>query len=303
MASNEKIENRSLQDHRDSWGLLTYRRWRSASDKFEGGDTAHREGAFIFFSALTGGDMSYLRQWYHQIKLLLAHPIEKGVWRRHPDVGKWYGDWDRMSRDQATSLVVAMSILGLEDELEIFYGCLFRRGSFMTNSRHNGVYPFWHGLHDPRREKKWADKKPFYRRDFCGPEFWAIYWRFKIARRGWKYWWAYPLVWLGDVENLINSLIKVRWYGIDPDNADDNNHILISAHAQRVTETFILRLSRRYYFRRRPHAGDPYLKEYEVTNGPMSAMRKYYDGSAWNGDGASPPLDRLGEKVVNALGD
>jgi len=289
-----------MKDHRDAWGLLAFRRWNVTTDIFGGGDTIHREGAFIFFSALTGVNQTELEIRFSYIKATLRHPINKGLWRRHPDVLFWYGDWNRMSRDQAIALVLSMAALGLEEELEEFYWHLFKRGSFMTNTRHNGVYPPKHPKHNPKSEEKWIDKKiP----DLCGPQFWAIFWRFKIKRRGWKYWWAYPLVWCGDIANLVNSWIKVNSYGIDPKNSDDNNHIMMMSYAQRTCESPIARLSRRFYFNDRPFAGDPFVKEYEVTNGPMSAMRHYYDAAAWKGVGASPPIDRLAEPIVNSLGD
>ena len=295
------MKNRTFHDHRDKWDLLTFRLWREGQD-YEGGDTAHREGMWH------AGEAWQIKHYYNYFKIRdsfyesvikhLKHPTKKGIWRRHPDERYWYGDWDRMSRDQSHMIVHAMGALDLEEELNEFFRALAFRGSFMTNTRANGTYPKDHKLYHPDSKRVWKWKLP----DFCGPSFWNYLWRSKLSNNSWKVWLWIPIL-IGDLQTLFESLNKVLFYGKDPGNFDDPNHIGVLVYGQRLKETFIHKWARRIYFKYRPMANDPILKEYEVTNGPQSALRAYFDPMRWEGLGASPPHDRQWESLVSSLGD
>lgn len=318
------IENRTFEDHRDSWGLLTQRDWRDKHD-FDGGDTAHREGMWVSLVGMLDPERVFIRQYFKTvIQCHLQHPTKKGIWRRHPDIDNYfYGEWDRMSRDQIWEIVIAMAVIGMEKELDVFFWHLFKRGGFMTNTRRNGSDADNHGMryYSSAKDLSWWEALVLKHRipvfnvkkgwrnnnwkvpDFAGPEFWSIYFKYKIKKRGWKWMWSKVFVWIGELESLAGTMNKVHRYGKDPKNDDDSNHIMPHLYGKwSGTETFIGRFSRRYYFKNRPFAGEPNLNEYEVSNGPMLALRKYFDGNKWN-TSADPPLDRLAAPLVNAMGD
>lgn len=320
----QPIKNRTLEDHKDKFGLLTQRDWKGIHD-FDGGDTAHREGMLIALLVMLDPN-NHQKMWMHWVmttRKLLRHPVKKGLWRRHADTNYFYGDWDRFSRDQAWEITIAMAVLGSEQDLDDFYWGLFKRFGFTSNTRQNGATAKNHG------EKKWSTapdlkwweklvlkyKIPIisvnkhYRNyawklpDFAGPELWSVYFRFKMKKRPLLWFWARAFVWLGEIESLGNSLLKVNSYGKDRTNYDDTNHIMPVLYAKWMgNESWIAKKSRRYYFHNRPFAGEPIMLEYEVGNGPMSALRKYFDGNLRKRS-ASPPLDRLAEPLVNAMGD
>lgn len=291
--------------HRDKWGLLTFVTWANkGDDRYEGGDTAHREGMHAAGVAWTGTneEINHERTRFKAVIRMLQHPTKKGHWRRHPDESKWYGWWENMSRDQATMIVVALSALEMHKELDQFYWHLLLRGSFMTNSRHNGAYPEDHASYSPTFPKKWADKKPFWKRDLCGPDFWGVWIRHKIKHTKWGRRFLKPALKFLDWFGHLDTIAKLHYGQESPKNVDDSNFIAIKIHAQRTWETPKGREQRLRYFHGRAFAADPNMKEYEVTNGPASAMRLYFDGNVW-GIGASPPLDRLWKPLVDAMGD
>lgn len=309
MALDQTYKNRTFADHVDEHGLLTTRNWNTNAGilKFEGGDTAHREGMYILGLHLTGQSQDMQgRSLFQRMKMViekLRHPQKKGIWRRHPDESRWYGFWDRMSRDQLIPTVCALSVTGFDNYIDELFLSLFKRFSTTNYWRHNGTYPPDHPRYDAEWEKssghKWTDKKPF--GDICGPSFWALFWRHKINKRGWRYWWSYPLILLGDIETLVNSVIKIH-KSKSAGFSEDNNHIIQLIFGQHFAPTFVLTWARRLYFKKRRYAEDPVVKEYEVYNAPQSALRHYFDPLKWN-TLASPPLDKLYEPLVKGLGE
>lgn len=282
------IENRSFVDHVDRNGLLTQRNWTLKTHDYEGGDTSLWEFSYLFYSACKGANVDYhgnpLRDHLRRVMGLLKHPSIPGLWRRHCDETMWYGKWDRFSRDQATMLALTLSELGFDDELEELYEQIWDRWGFMTNTRHNGAID---------SDEKLAD--------FSGVEFFGILWRRRKTRGDGGLMNDLKIM-FADLQTFVDCLIKVYWYAKTSNNYDDSNQIGILINCQRNHETFLTRWARRIYFHKRPMAQDPNVKLYEVTNGPMSAMRAYFDPKKW-GNRADPPLDMLAESLVLKLGE
>ena len=150
----------------------------------------------------------------------------------------------------------------------------------------------------PKGYRNYAIKVP----DFAAFEFWSIYFKYKVKKRGGLWCLTFPLILLGELGGAGGAIQKVHFYGKNPKNDDDSNQAMVYVFNKFMHETFIAKWARRYYFRKRPFAAEPNLIEYEVSNGPMSALRQYFDGFK-DKAGAEPPLDKLALPLINALGD
>lgn len=272
-----------MKDYVDAYGLIA-----QAPPHRDGGDTAQREGMYISGLHWAGIQRDVrglkLRESY---KRVVAKLMRYGNGRRHSDENKWYGDWNRFSRDQAIAFLIGMFNVHLYvDALKFFLRHLTRGLLFMTNTRHNFQYKTKeeHLLKStPDVEWDYSWKLP----DLTGPEFWNIY------LRGFSPIWlpiwlvigfiynfsllefAYPylLMCLFDVEMLLSSIVKVCWYARTPSNDDDSNHIMVLLFSKRFT-TPISFLARKIY-RLRPRSAAPEVG-YQSTFGPQCALDSYF---------------------------
>ena len=237
--------------------------WQKYKDEFnlvkglqgDGGDSLQRFGTIsTLFMWLDN-----LRDWRGWgLYKGYAHDLAKfrcyanGKYKRHPDKRHWYGDCDRMSRDQATPLVVSLGVFGNKKLLWEFLWAHIKRLGFMTNTRNNGATKLNHGT----LYKVEADGTRIYWNynwklpDFTGPEFWGLY------IRGFNAWFLYPLLLLADLETLTGA-IKRRYEGLGVDD-DVLNHMIISEYSFRKFPTPISWLTKKV------NDNDELLKKLEV---------------------------------------
>jgi hypothetical protein len=197
----------------------------------DGGDACNRTCAAALCGIYCGVDVdvSFLKH--------LQNFIQPWLWRRAPDAGKWYADWDRFSRDQAIPLIILMGEKKLYKHLAWFiFGHIQRGMLFMTNTRRNHVYMKYedhvkYSTPDVEWDPKW--KLP----DITGPEFWALLIRamptpVRLA--------LYPLLVLFDLETLCGAIVR-RFFR--KDNRDVINHSLILVNGMRRCPTFVMYLA------------------------------------------------------------
>lgn len=264
----------------DSFGLVAQKPESGA----DGGDTANREG-YLFL---------LLRAFGYKVDVTRADiPIEssiaavssqlvdnKGRGRRHANEEKWYGDWDRMSRDQYIAFIIGILVnkeyrIALKMIKHHFFGTfrygrliIPRMGLFMTNTKKNFVYKTLEehqAKSTPDVPHNYKDKLP----DITGPEMLAVYIRgFPFAYIIWNAIFAILLaiyscpslivlgflptiiLTLGDIETLIGSINKVLLYK----GNDDGNHIAVLAYLKLTKALSPIALLARYiYFKYRDH--------------------------------------------------
>lgn len=206
----------------------------------DGGDSFNRAGLFFFaiacYEKLDLDTRPYQRPYldfnrWLMNTLSLCVSLVDGRIRRHPDESKWYGDWDRGSRDQLRTMIHALGMWhtrGANLWLDRMLAPL-RRNWFLlsTNTYRNWVYKD-RKLHEkisPDVEHQTKPKIP----DYIGPfsSVWAAIIRAKKIK------WLYPLLLILDIKLLLNSFHK--FYLSDDD--DVINHIQSLIHAAFQFET------------------------------------------------------------------
>lgn len=251
----------------------------------DGGDSCQRMGMYYVGLKLLGIEKDFLGR---KPSLGLIHAISTlrcglGNFKRHPDKNKWYSDPDRMSRDQVTPIICALGLYGFKWILWDFLIAHILRLGFTTNTRRNHTYkpsdPRYTGPHH-KYSHKW--KLP----DFTGPEFWSSIFR------GLDWWFMYPLFFLGDLENLVNTLIIVFHRAKDRTEADDLNHIISTKFSLEKYPTPIIKWSWKIYNKYRPLAKRP-PQSYSTKSGPQSALRYYFQIPRGGG-----PMDELWRPLV-----
>ena len=216
----------------DRFGVVTQ------SNQFgaDGGDSCNRSCAFMLSQKYAYG---HSVPWIYHMLQQFHHPTWKGLLRRHPDESKWYGDWNRASRDQTVPYLI---LLGETRNYRLlawyFFMHMLRGFLFTTNTRKNHVYKTW----EDHIAKSTSDVAWNYRwklPDFTGPEFFNLYIRalpkpLRIL--------LYPVLLVGDLETLIGSLVK-KYFTQDDD--DIINHTLVLINAERNTPTFLSWLAKK----------------------------------------------------------
>lgn len=219
----------------------------------DGGDSAQRMGMYYTGARLlekNGYDISDLRysNLLHQEEVMnkLYCSWTWGLYRRFPDGNMWYGDADRVGRDQSKPLISSEAFLrttGSVKRLVAHIGrhVLLRLGLFDAKTRKNGSSVACHGSNCD-----YGFKFP----TLTGPSVWASYIRAAISKN--KLFYAlYPLLVILDIEILINSLLKqtqkVKYNNgsYDFDN-DVSNHIIYSIWFEEVAPTPIIWFMNRF---------------------------------------------------------
>lgn len=287
---------------------------------YDPGDTCHREGmfmigAFILFASdqMDADELFFIQRRYRRAVDLLNDPKHPGLLRRYPDPSYWGGQSDCLSRDQATSNVIAMAFLPTKTiknpstHLWDFYLAHIKRGLlFMTNTKPNGVYPnqtikmsllekmkFFFGWRpkDSKGQKiqVYATKLP----DLTILSFWSLY------IRSFECLILYPLLWLFDLDLLVTSLIKIH-QGKDKTESDDLNHILSMYQAEITMPTLWSKLAFWVYKNYRPYPFQ-FSAIHPMAKNPMQAVMNYYFRGYPEHKG--PKLELVFEDVNNYMHD
>ena len=212
--------SRIREKYTDKFGLVV-------TSQMDGGDTSHKVSHltiaqfFSFWSPLST-----------RVQLLRTMAIQ--VWIlgliRHPDPDKWYSNPKTFSRDQFTPRVIVAALTAQFGDTTILK-------SYFQSHLRRLLLVAWNtqGSWNEKATFKlfgftiWEDFKcP----DFTGPENWGFY------IRGFRIWWLYPLLFIFDLETLVNAVIK----RFDSD-FDINNGLAAQLLAMEVMPTGIGRLS------------------------------------------------------------
>lgn len=117
----------------DDFGVITK---KQDNGTLEGGDSMANEGTYH----------SCIIDPYAANAKFNKLEVAPGVWRRHPDISKWYGETNRTSRDQLIPILTAIAANGLSKRARKFLKQHLKRGLlFATNTRRNGATRENHG--------------------------------------------------------------------------------------------------------------------------------------------------------------
>lgn len=231
------------------------------------GDTLQREGMFAFachilhkLGKMDDEEFNFCMERYAKAIHLLNDPNHSGLLRRYPDPSYWGGLSDRLSRDQSVSNVVAMGCVNRDGLAAFFKSHLkYRALLFLTNTRKNWAYP----PGDPRyvaADYKW--KLP----DLTVLSFHGLYIRAFGAK------WAYPLLWITDLELLGGAITKL-FYDQNPNNNDDLSYLMTQYQAELIMPTWWSRLAK-WVYRHRLYPD----RAGKATNPAQAAMNAYFQG-------------------------
>jgi hypothetical protein len=169
--------------------------------------------------------------------------IEAGVFVRHPYQDGFRSNPSRFSRDQQRPLVIALGAYGMHDRLwRLFEAHLRRLGKYQN-------------------------------RDYIGPVNVGEYIRAFKSKP------LYPLLFVTDVGLIYSSLdIAVR-SRFDPDDVDDNNHLMSLIQSQEVMDTPLSWLARKVYRHLRgKNLGNSELGESEPVQGAIAWYHRNQNG-------------------------
>ena len=221
--------------YHDENGLIVQR-------DMDGGDSAGREGDYWFAKALIDprSDLMFVTNkelTFSEVLTLLQ--VSPGVFVRNPrhnpttPPDKSWNDPTDFSRDQATPLIIAM---GANKEYKVLRSMLWQQIKRFTL---------------------------FQNKDLAGPQDWGHY------IRAFNAWYLYPILLVGDIFMLTNSVIRCI-VGNDENTSDDINHTISLLQAQHSLPTPISWLSRKIYkwFRKGgvQNAWDHYFKPESGAN-------------------------------------
>lgn len=204
-------------------------------DPNPGGDTLHREGfmAVIAREAYDQNKMTlaeYLlwRERYYKNISILKDRQCKGNYARHWNITKWYGQFDRMSRDQETPNLAAFGGMDLEDlKKDMIEGSFKRAFLFTTNTRGNSD--------SPKR------KLP----DFTLFGSWALMIRMYKESK------LKDLLSVFDLSLYASSLLWIFKFQFMKNDTDILNHWVSLVRSKRCNDTYFAREARAMMFKRR----------------------------------------------------
>ena len=250
-----------VQPNRDQWGLIA----QSPGNDRDGGDTAQRTGAFytgMYF--LFKENKVVIKKIQKEFeKELDKITVEPGRFVRHPDPSKWYSNYENFSRDQTTSIVIAMGLYGgVKEQL-----CLQK--NFQNLLDNKGFYP--------NRLKNWDNQVkslPYDYNDIAGPSDYSTYIR-ALKLNKWK--WA---LYLGDVQTFGQALINVVASYVTPnETSNDINFTLTLLQAKDTWPTLWTRAAEYVYYNFRAFAPDT-AEMGRASNPVQSAWNHYFDPRA-----------------------
>ncbi len=179
----------------------------------DGGDTALHEGHLIAAAAFQHKEGLISTEQYDKLRTRAADRFSRlisknGLIRRHPDTSQWYGDWDRGSRDQYHA-VIGLYAAGLVAQArKLLWGHMLRCMLFTSNIRDNS---------DPGKVKL---------PDGTALGFLAYYIRGEALNGNKFATLLYPVLLIADLSLLVNSAIRVYYFGNKPEDTDLRNHVM-----------------------------------------------------------------------------
>lgn len=242
---------------------------------FGGGDTANRIGligvANYFAKGIhTAGVEADQEQGNAMVTSMLSKiEVKSGIMVRHPEPNEWWSQPRFFSRDQQSAVVIGAGLTGNLDLVRRLMKQHLKRFGFYQNFQIN---------------KTDVDgKKKLVQGDIASPEHFSFYVRALKQRC------AYPLLLLGDVFTLINSLVIVyKSIRNADDTSNDLNHICALLLAKKVMPTPISWLARKIYVKFRKNAG-PDNSNRLSGFGPQTALDWYFTDKT----SSAPPINEL----------
>lgn len=182
----------------DRWGLLDKTQYA------DGGDTCQREGMYFSLKGMQFKNIDIVERvglLDRYIDVMDKLHVAPGVFIRHMRPLNDVDAWDRMSRDQLQSMIIAAGYWSKVELKKILKGHLLRGLLFTTNTRRNGVTRYTHGrvVEEELRDYGW--KLP----DLTFFEIWGNF------IRSFNAWYLWPLLVFLDLELLLGS-IKWRYF-------------------------------------------------------------------------------------------
>ncbi len=264
--------HKPLNYYVDSYNMLT--KVTGPSNPKDGGDSAQRIGMFFsgvklldhFDLVVPSEYVDGLQSYEDSISGLYNR---YGVWRRHPDENRWYGEFDRMSRDQSIGIIVSLGLYKKWSVLLLtFLNHLLLRGLlFMTNTRKNGSTKENDGEeYSPGKLRNYSWKLP----DPTFLEYWGLYIRCLPKSLGVI---LYPVLLLADTITLIGGLVRNK-----NDDNDVLNHCIVSVNASVNLPTPVSRLANK-------------LTDWDKME---DKLNKYFDDT-------EPPLHKIWIPLIKQL--
>lgn len=289
----------------DSISPVTGMVGETAHDIYDQGDTLNREGhlmtaAWVLhfkLNKMSKPEYDFLLLRYEDVLNKLQDPKDPSNFARTIVPNYWGSRHNVMSRDQMTPNLVALAMNDKPRTWKVFINHLLRRALlFTTNNYDNWSYP-------PGDPKYVASENKWHIADITALSYWNIYLR-ALPRWAWIVG-SVPLyltLCLFDLDTLINSVIKVLWYGKDPTNTDDIQHIGMLTQAAYSVPTPFSWLARKIYAKWRPLAMRTEFSpveqpKYENETNPTQVVLNCYYRHLGNG----PLLNEIWRPIVEEL--
>lgn len=226
-----------------------------------GGDSLQRAGFIMIgeyfllkHKVITQDDFNTRKEVYLKRLDLLQDSLDQGKFARNStNPSDWTAQFNRMSRDQVTSNIIALGLINEQTRLsKIVWSNAKRAMLFTTNTRGN------------------TTDAPLQLPDLTLFGVWAMYIRAKQVK------WLKPLLYLFDLSLLANAEIKTRIYAKDAENADDLGFIEAILQAKEQYPTFISNWAIKIY-NQRGLANKTLENGYMSSYGPQTALDYYFD--------------------------
>lgn len=261
---------KKLSDYIDTYGLICQ---IEDDGSFGGGDSANRCGLLAVASEFNNGlyqadlDMSKEHVMAACNSMFGRIETRPGVGIRHPEATKWWSNSKFFSRDQQSAVVIGAGFSNNQVlVLSLFKNHLKRFGLYQ-NFQINSLDV--------------DGKKHFIQGDMATPE------HFNYYVRALNLWALYPVLLIGDLFMLLNSIIIVIKSIFDADDtSNDLNHICALLQAKRKLPTPISWLARKVYRFFRMNAGQTQNTRLSGF-GPLTALQHYFRSKG------APPMDVL----------
>lgn len=270
---------KKLSDYIDTYGLICE---IEPEHILDGGDSANRTGLFPIAAEYNNGfkmeadlDMTKDTAMSAANVMLSKIEIKPGICVRNPDPTKWWSNPNYFSRDQQSAVVVGAGFSKNYSLVSSLFLNHLKRFGLYQNFQINGVDV--------------DGKKKFIQGDIATPEHLNLY------IRALNLWFLYPLLLIGDLFTVLNSLIIIyKSYRDADDTSNDLNHIAICLQAKKRLPTPISYLARKLYRYFRKNAGSDNQNRLSGF-GPQTALDHYF-GDTVNKrilGVSSPPINEL----------
>lgn len=260
----------------DEFGIIASR--DKGDSPLDCSDTVFTAYIWRRLGLITGDELKEVLNRFNSVvpKLMILDnedPRFYGLCRRHCDTTRWYGDWNRFSRDQG-HFILGLALSNNVKALDAFMKSWRRRlYLWTTNTLGNS-------------DTTTARKLP----DGTGPGFWAYAIRCKLLSGTFSqrmvvgpYKIIIPLLTALDLSLVIDSLVRVYWHGKDKNETDSRNHLKALGLSKLVGDTFLAKLARKLYknmpikFPNRPGTGpEQEVDDYFKSNGGVVGLAELW---------------------------